>query len=477
MKAVGRAHLALALVLGAALAGCAGSAPPEGSEPQAAAIASTVEAAHVVVAVIDSGINAYHAQFRDPSPTGALHPSTYLEGYPANATPLTLTLDAPDWQTAVRADCEAWNALEPGRLYYVPGTRIVGIFLSEDWATRGVVDCAAGEVPLNGLDTLAPHGSGAAGRAAGATTSLCPDCRIVSVQMGQNTWAMHWAAQQPWIDLQTNSWGGYLCHEVPAQTVCDRGPHELAREATALQVTFAASGNGVRHRDGTVTAEFGLGTPTYLKPAQGHDGVLVVGGHDNGDVLLWPGTMPHVVADAANHPSAAWNTTAEDDAFGGTSGATPFAAGTFAAMLLDARRLAGDAGTGLRGGDLVVAAAGATLPATGPLADGALSRAEAERLFLLTAVARPAEDQPFDGAFGCRPPDCADDNLYMTSAVAWSALPADVPAYYFVGYGQVGTASLRAATAILRGEGPFPVREAEDRFFAADAALRRALQD
>src|SRR3712207_1958418 len=84
--------------------------PPAGAQASADA----------VIAFVDSGINPYHASFRDDSPRAYQHPSTYLEGYPADAVALPITLDEPDWAKAVQADCELWRSVEPGTLYWFP---------------------------------------------------------------------------------------------------------------------------------------------------------------------------------------------------------------------------------------------------------------------------------------------------------------------------------------------------------------------
>jgi hypothetical protein len=296
-------------------------------------------------------------------------------------------------------------------------------------------------------------------------------------QSGQNTFSMKWASEQRWIDLQSNSWVGFELDMLPGRET--RGPHSLAREATEKQVVFAASGNGMRQQldtpAGGVNPFLGLGIPPYLRPAQGQAGVIVVGGHDNGQAVLWPGTMPHVVGDVEDSPSVAWNGL-EGGIFNGTSGSTPFAAGAFARIVLEARRMVADSGTGLRGGDLAVAGPNATLPKSGPLSDGRLSRVEVEHLFLHTATARPAEDQPYDGGVGCPPVDCVSISR-GNSVAPWATMPEEIPAYYFIGYGQVGTKSTELAFRVLRGETEAPARPVEDRIMALDTAIRDALQE
>lgn len=453
------------------VAGCFGDEPvaPAPDEPAP----PIVDSPQVVVAVVDSGINAYHHGFRDLSPLAIVHPSHYIDGYPAGAIALNLTLDAADWETGLLADCELWNNLEPKTLYWIPRTRIIGLWLDLGWEDE-TVDCAAGERPHKGVDVLAPHGSMAAGRAAGETTSLCPTCRIVATQMGQNTFAMDWASQQPWIDVQTNSWVGYEHNMVPGDDA--RGPRELAVAAAERQVAFAGSGNGVREYadtpEGTYGGSFGIGIPSHLRPT-GVPGILVVGGHDNGQVILWPGTMPHVVADAEEHPSTDWNKL-DGGVFNGTSGSTPFVAGSFAGMIFHARMMVGDLGAGLRDGNLVVAPAGGGLPAKGPLSDGLLSRAEAEAILLHTATPRPVEELPYDGEIDCPPVDCV--KLDRGNALGpWAIVPEGIPAYYYLGYGQVGVASQALAMQVLRGESELPERPTEDQVFGYDAEIRQAV--
>src|SRR5688572_20198135 len=110
-----RPYLVLALLLALAVPVVPAAAQAEGLVPGQA-----------VVAVVDTGINPYHYQFRDDSPRFQQHPSTYIPGFPVNAEALHLTFDAEDYEAAVLADCAEWAKVERGRLYWVPGTRIVG---------------------------------------------------------------------------------------------------------------------------------------------------------------------------------------------------------------------------------------------------------------------------------------------------------------------------------------------------------------
>ncbi|MDX1611869.1 MAG: hypothetical protein R3185_05830, partial [Candidatus Thermoplasmatota archaeon] len=104
-----------------------------------------------VVAHIDTGINPYHAAFRDPSTLGYVHPSRYIEGFPEDVPALNLTLDAPTYEEALDADAEVWESVERGQLYWIPGTRIIGAISMAPGGTRAGVE----ETPI-----LDDHGHG-----------------------------------------------------------------------------------------------------------------------------------------------------------------------------------------------------------------------------------------------------------------------------------------------------------------------------
>ncbi len=413
----------------------------------------------VVVADIDTGINPYHQEFRDDSVEAYAHPSLYIPGYPADVKALNLTFDAEDYEAAVLADCDVWQSVEPETPYWIPGTRIIAAITFQ---VRGDdVPCEADDLPGRILDR-GGHGTMTTSRVAGATYSLCPDCKIASIQ-GFSPQSMRWAAEQSWIDLQTNSWG-----DLPDSYVVEKPRRDDVMAVARAHPTFVAGGNGL-------LGFFGVsGHPAYFDNIAGPDGIIMVGGHDGGRFTPWTMTMPHVVADANQHPAAYHDSLDGGDAGhgGGTSGATPFAAGTFARILLEARTLVGDHGVGVRDGNLVVAPDTSTLPAAGALSDGTLSIEELKTLFYRTANPRPVRDGDWDGEscdiganLGCI--------LYPTTPVEWGMIPTTVPAYYFVGYGQVGAITLEGALAVMRGDAPLPERPSEDTFHGFDSDARQ----
>jgi hypothetical protein len=436
----------------------------------AAADLADAPTGQAVVALIDTGINPYNVAYRDDSPLGQQHPSTYIEGFPADAPALHLTLDAEDYDAALVADCATWAGVERGQLYWVPGTRIIGAasFQHADATCEdGVLD---GEVHI--LDG-GGHGTMTSSRAAGAGYGACPTCRIVAIEYTGSVnlvgpagsedgpiEAIDLAARHAdWIDVQSNSWGPIVPAYDPTSAggLLGANPHfirEVERVSAAMPA-FWASGNGAAFRGGA------LGHPTPLTP-HATPSAIMVGGHDSGYVTTWPGFPPHLVSDAcaswaAEHDSIEGSA---EDIGGGTSGATPFVAGRGAQLLADARALLGDTGTGQQA-DGVMAAGDPTGISGGPLADGVLTRTEWQRLLYTTATPRPAaqhEDGPPCGVLGAP---------YNEVPVAWQDVPDGFPEYLNIGYGAVDDPAQDLARAFLRGEAEPPDRSATDTYFEA----------
>lgn len=426
---------------------------------------------------MDTGINPYHVVFRDGSPRAFAHPSTYLPGYPADATALHLTLDAEDLQQALLADCDAWASVVPGELYWFPGTRIVGaIALDSPWTVS--VSASAHEpyacADAEGEDWSVPgtlfggsHGTMTASRAAGAGFGACPECLVVMVQdFGPEP--VRWAAEQPWIDAQSNSWGPFLplvtVSGAPLEAAGASG--DLARaveEAARVQPSFWASGNGALFRFGVV------GHPTQAAFHFGPSAIRV-GAHDSGRVATWPGSGPHVVSDGCWSWAAEHRTLDESTprTGGGTSAATPFAAGLATKLVLEARRALGDVAGGRADG---VLARGAGV-GEGALADGDLTMDELTRALFLTADRRP-DRIPEDGDV-CEPQEDPLNALYWGTPVPWEEVPDGPAAVQVLGYGAVTPATADLALGILLGEGEMPDRGVEDAWFAADARAREA---
>jgi hypothetical protein len=428
-----------------------------------------------VVAIMDSGINPYHATFRDDSKLARRHPSTYIPNYPKDAIPLRLSLNESKYWEAVKKDCErVWSKVKTGRLYWFPGTKIIGAIT---FAPLEPINCHAPEPAAFGriLDSDG-HGTMTASRAASNEYGACSECRVVAVQFSLNALnkqdamdSIGWAAKNAaWIDAQSNSWGPLLPAWEPtgAGQLTTANPEVVRKveEVSRAHLAFWASGNGAAFRFGAA------GHPTLLSPHM-TPSALIVGGHDSGYVAAWPGFPPHVVSDACSS-WAAYHDQMEksaEDVGGGTSAATPFAAGGAVQILLEARRILGDDETGIDG--KVVAQGKSGRVVNGPLADGKLTLAEWRRVLLVTATPRP-RGQDEDG-----PPCGATSTPYNATPVKWTDVPAGYPEYLQIGYGSVDDDSLKLAFSVLAGRTDLPDRSATDRFFEQDRMLRETLYE
>jgi hypothetical protein len=151
-------------------------------------------APHTVVAVVDTGFNPYHADFRSNDTRVGYE---RVPGFPANATPLSLSLGLP-YAEAVHADASVWASVKPGVLYTVPGTRFVGAI---SMGNLGQVASPSSSMLLDDVG----HGTATTD----AVVRNAPDVDLVLVQVGSGSLAegVAWAAAQPWIDVISISWG------------------------------------------------------------------------------------------------------------------------------------------------------------------------------------------------------------------------------------------------------------------------------
>lgn len=418
-----------------------------------------------VIAVIDTGINPYHEMFRDDSARARRHPSTYIEGFPKNAKPLRLSLDEPDFWTAAHKDCLVWNSVETGEMYWIPGTKIIGAITF--WQPTPM-SCEAKTFPQGRIIDGDGHGTMTASRAVGNYYGACPDCRVVAVQ-GFTNESVEWSAKNAsWIDAQSNSWGRFLPIWEPATGgagfMNDSDFVRTVEDAARKHLSFWASGNGTLTRFGV------LGHPTLLDPRM-TPSVVMVGGHDSGYINLWPDFPPHVVSDSCNSWAAynAHTWQSADDVGGGTSGATPFAAGGAGQILIRAREILDDHSTGVTKG--VVARGPAGLVKSGPLKDGKFTLEEWKEITFKTATSRPRRQRE-DGSV-C---DLVSGLvIYGSTPVTWEQIPEGYPEYLHIGYGAVDRPAIETAYDVLAGVQKMPDRTATDRYFEADRTVREEL--
>lgn len=338
------------------------SEPPAEPEPEPEA---ETRDPFVVIAVVDSGINVYHEAFRRPELVA--HPSTYIDGYPKDASAVSLTFGTGAVDDLARADAVAWDAVKSNGqdLYWFPGTNIIGA-KSHTPAERAILDD-------NG------HGTGSASVAAG-TYGSCPDCLLVFIEgLGQYEWAL----EQPWIDIVTNSYGpcapgvpGCAARSPATPPLVFSGPTKDSSEAG--QVVLFSSGNG--HLNAYDVPQL-----TYAHAYTGPDWVVTVGAVFPGDQnsIAGAGKPVDLASYGRDWPAADEASSDGEIRFSGTSCATPIAAGVFGQVLLEARRALGDVQGGHQGG---IVAEGTPVAGSPFLDDGILTRAELYELVTKTAV-------------------------------------------------------------------------------------------
>lgn len=412
---------------------------------------------HVVVAVIDTGVNPYHSEFAEGYDLA--DPAEYIPDYPDNVTVLTLspwTESAVDLPNRNIADQLLWNQTKPRTLYGVDGTKIVGLISFQN--PTGAYE-ASSSLPGSG------HGTMTSSRATGNTISAGgPEIRLVLVQ-GFGIEGIAWAADQPWIDILSISAGITGPNPVQGNVQGEAGMRAM-QQAAHKKPFFASSGNGLGNAGV-------LGFPTWLRGASGAPDVISVGANDNGKLSQWHNQQPYIVGDGCQNPSATDNHASEiRNTGGGTSSATPYSAGTGAKMLLEARRILGDTHVGTRRNveglpsfsgwdslspvdDHVVLAQGeAGRVKDGPLADGYFTLQEFKDVLYHTAKWDGSED-PSDGNA------CA---VVGGGTIAPGSLPRDV-VVQFQGYGEVNLVTLPDAIAVLAGDQQNPVRTTEDMWY------------
>ena len=435
--------------------------------PKSKQVACSLEAfkkkPFVVIALIDSGINPYHQDFR--APEFVHHPSKFIEGYPKDAQAFDLsfsTADAKGYDAARKADDIDWALTKPAELRWFPGTRIIGgISLGSGdtvapWAERKILDDQG-------------HGTGTASVAAGRFYGSNPNALIVEVEsLGEAS--LNWATEQKWIDIVSNSWGN--------QANLPLGDPEMTKVATERgQTVVVSAGNGATNTNsstgfpagGPVEDPCKCKTPdsdnSMTDPWSGPAWLLTIGAVSpiNGQDHWWH-SYPVDVSSFGSKWRAAGAFGVEigpDDAnletrdFGGTSCAAPITSGVLSRIILEAREILGDTVGGQRPDQAVAVGPKSRAPKKGPLSDGVLTRLEAEAIVQKTAFPTPADPEKITWDYAIRP---------TTEA-------------YFIhqGYGVVDRNSLALARKVLVGTEELPSRPEADQWIQAMDAIRGVL--
>jgi hypothetical protein len=414
---------------------------------------------HVVIAVVDTGVNPYHLAYRRAE--YAIHPSKYIEGFPTDAPALGLSLGADSYEAARAADDgPVWSQVAEKKLYWVPGTNIVGAYSVADY--EGTPPAGLPSRPIIDDDG---HGTGTTSVAAGAGLSSRqepfgsnPNALIVILE-GLGDEGVKWASEQPWIDFISGSYGD------PASIPCNDQVDDMGvwcgREyrytapfvlRDARTACFSA-GNGLT-RTGVLADRY-----SSLRPTSGPSWVVTVGAVSprNEQDYGWHSVPVDVSSYGLHWPAAAPFSITGEQEFGGTSNATPVTCGVFSRALLAARERLGDALEGIHttpdGAN--VAALGPPNRAGGLIADGALGRRELE-----DAVFKTAEPGEFD------PNGWTYDPIVVPTT----------PVYYTQqGYGDANVASALRAIDVIFGTSPMPDRADVDAWIALVDSVRNTV--
>jgi hypothetical protein len=399
-----------------------------------------------VIGIADSGINPYHSEYSYltyPDPdilklTGNFmrHPSAYIPGYPADAEALPITLNQGYFPAQ---DKPVFQSVEQGKLYWIPGTKIIG---AVDADNNAASNAAADATPILDDDG---HGTGTTSVSTGNRYGYCPTCLLFFTEGLDESIP----SRYPWVDIASYSFG--YVGGVPLGPAV--GPNEATRAAAERgQTILYAAGNGVGNA-------FDVPVATWGSDQTGASWNITVGAirRDNQRAIVGDGMPVDISAwGDGNLPSACRVGTVSQCAFGGTSAATPYTAGVFGNVLTEVRRAIGDGRAGQRAGQVV--AQGTAIPGSVYLADGKLTRSELREAVLKTAF-----------------PLNQDNNVSMFPFPQTAPYLTPETNMLFEGYGAATPDSAKRAIDVILGRALVPDRAFEDQFNAMDQAVKDTL--
>jgi len=399
-----------------------------------------------VVGVADSGINPYHYEFSaatypDPDVLALTrnftrHPSEYIAGYPASATALPITLGEGYYPAKDQA---VWAGVEKGKLYWIPGTKIIGAI---DAGDNSAVNADPDATPIVDDDG---HGTGSSSVSVGNRYGYCPTCLLMFTESLDTTYNESF----PWVDITSHSFG--TVGGVPLGLAFGADEDTKAAAERGQTVLFAA-GNGVGNA-------FDVPQITYGSGDTGNDWTITVGAirRDNQRAIVGDGIPVEISAwGDGNLPSACRTGTVGQCAFGGTSAATPYTAGIFGTVLTQVRQAIGDPKVGQRPGQVV--AEGNAIPGSVFLADGKLTRAELRDAVLKTAFPLNQDNSPSTYPYPLTAPYASNDTNFL-----------------FEGYGAATPEGAKRAVDVILGRAVMPDRSFEDQLEAASRAVKDTL--
>ena len=404
-----------------------------------------------VIGISDTGVNPYNLEYSattypDPDVLALTKnftrpPSEYIPGYPADAQALPITLGHGYLPPQDKHIWDHNKVIQPGKLYWIPGTKIIGAIASSE---------ASGGDPHPILDDEG-HGSGTTSVSTGNRYGYCPTCLLVIVE-GLNVGIKE---AFPWVDISSNSFGPSLGlpTALTGAVLAGSGPDIASKKAVERgQIDLFAAGNGLGNFFDVPQADWG---ESYT----GMPWNITVGAirRDNHRAIVGDGIPVHVSAwGDGDLPSVCRTGEVSQCAFGGTSAATPYTAGVFGTVLTQIRRELGDGRAGQRPHQVI--AEGIAIPGSPYLSDGKLTRQELRDVVLKTTEPlNQSNDVP---------------DLYPHPVWAPYIPEANV---LFEGYGAATPDSAQRAIDVLMGRAPLPDRSFEDTFFQIDNMVKTTL--
>lgn len=402
------------------------------------------------VGLIIEPINVYHDTFSRPGWTG--HPSTYIPGYPEDAKPLFLSLDAPTLEQAMALDADTWANLEDEQMYYVPGTNVVGILTFDNR-----------DSPYYEYSPW--HGTAVADAFVGSNASPYPGGAIVSIV---GPWLFRQAAEyfrdNEWIDLFSSSMS---CGTDWEPGTWAAGPEvlgwhlELASKAAATYEAWRGGRinlNSAKNSEAPPICDWSQVPWTIsvvmVEQSNEADGPRI----HRCDECEAPYELGAIsLMEVASHESLndTW-------AGHGSSLATPHVAARALDLITTARAILGDT-DGFSNGLYAQAPAGANLPTHGPLADGDLTREELENLLFMSTqhlepeLASGFVEGMYDEIFG---------SGFVSAWVPYQPFPEtpwpEEHMFLYDGYGYYTNSSHTLAKAVLHGEATLPTKPHDD---------------
>jgi len=327
---MGRVQWGVTMAAALLLAACGGggSDSPTAMAPkqtaEAASSPTATGASRVVVAVIDSAINPYHEALYAG---GSLYPGTA----PRAVTPAVLAefgIDANHILTLTRtgnfaadvaADAAQWRKVRRGEHYWVRGTNLILVSFDD-----------TGLPLLQPSADKDPHGVGTSA----AMLAAAPQSVLVFVE-GTTAEAEAFAFSHPAIDIVSTSYGTPASIPLASQPLTQSLEGVVTRGK--LHVGAADNSPALATFDGTAGPWWSVGIAGLDVDSQGRE--------------LVSGTFPDFLA--AFTQTLPYCTDCETglETVGGTSFATPQAAGVAAAVLLQTRTQLGHAGGIVAGAD------------------------------------------------------------------------------------------------------------------------------